>query len=403
MPRPTPTRSALTLLALLAASLAVPPAAAAGRRREKEYVVREGDILGDVAAANGCSVAELKAANGLQADLIRVGDRLRVPRCAGEKRPYAREGRARVVRHSVIPGENLGAIAERYGTTIEEIRKRNGLSSNRIFAGQELKVRANVAFRQRHEFVYAVQRGDTLGEIGARYQVSWRELQRMNPGVDPKRLRVGDRLRLWQDGPAARSEAVGRPQEGELRNAEQLPAGPGYYRRRPERAWGTNETITRLLKVIAAVRRKHRDVHDLAIGDLSAKRGGPLTGHVSHQSGRDVDIGLYFRRFPKPRPKGFIVPDAKHPLHLPAMWTLLSALVGTSDEQANVEYIFLGRRVQRTIYEWAAKQGKPRALLDRMFQYPAKEGGSGVIRHEPNHGEHLHVRFRCPARNPACK
>jgi len=260
-----------------------------------------------------------------------------------------------------------------------------------------------VAVRQRHEFLYTVKRGDTLGKIGARYGMAWVDIKKMNPRVDPRRMRVGDRLRLWRDGPAVQSEAVGRPQGGRLVNGEQLPAGPGYYRRRPNRAWGTNETVSRLLKVIATVRRKHPRVHDLAVGDLSAKKGGSLPGHVSHQSGRDVDIGLYFARYPKPRPKGFVRVDKRNRMDLPAMWTLLTALVGRSKRAAHVEYVFLDRGVQGTIYEWAKKRGKPRKLLDRMFQYPAREGGSGVIRHEPNHADHLHVRFRCPKRNPACR
>ena len=31
----------------------------------------------------------------------------------------------------------------------------------------------------------------------------------------------------------------------------------------------------------------------LLVGDLSAKDGGPLTGHNSHQTGRDADVGFY--------------------------------------------------------------------------------------------------------------
>ena len=42
----------------------------------------------------------------------------------------------------------------------------------------------------------------------------------------------------------------------------------------------------------AAVRARFPTVHTLAIGDLSVKQGGAITQHRSHQSGRDVDIGL---------------------------------------------------------------------------------------------------------------
>ncbi len=400
MPVPRPVTVVLALALLLPAPGAHARKKGGKKRKPKVHVVQEGDILGDIAARHGCSIAELKAANRLERDLIRIGDRLTVPRCSGRRQPHAGEGRSRVVRHTVIPGETLGSIARRHGTTIDAIQRRNRLDGHVIRAGQVLKVRARIPVRQRREFVYTVKRGDTLGKIGARYKMEWEDIRRMNPGVRPRRLRVGDRLRLWRDGPVPNSEAVGRPQEGRLVNGEQLPAGPGYYRRRPGRSWGTNETITRLLQVIATVRRKHRRLHDIAIGDLSAKKGGPLPGHASHQSGRDVDIGLLHARYPSPRPKGFIKPGKRHPLDYPAMWTLLTALVGSSDADANVEYVFLDRRLQRRIYDWARDSGKPKKLLDRMFQYP---DGRGVVRHEPRHDDHVHVRFRCPKRNPACR
>ena len=298
MPVPRPVTVVLALALLLPAPGAHARKKGGKKRKPKVHVVQEGDILGDIAARHGCSIAELKAANRLERDLIRIGDRLTVPRCSGRRQPHAGEGRSRVVRHTVIPGETLGSIARRHGTTIDAIQRRNRLDGHVIRAGQVLKVRARIPVRQRREFVYTVKRGDTLGKIGARYKMEWEDIRRMNPGVRPRRLRVGDRLRLWRDGPVPNSEAVGRPQEGRLVNGEQLPAGPGYYRRRPGRSWGTNETITRLLQVIATVRRKHRRLHDIAIGDLSAKKGGPLPGHASHQSGRDVDIGLLHARYP---------------------------------------------------------------------------------------------------------
>lgn len=43
------------------------------------YVVRRGDTLSAIARRHKLTVAQLKAANGLQSDLIRVGQRLRIP------------------------------------------------------------------------------------------------------------------------------------------------------------------------------------------------------------------------------------------------------------------------------------------------------------------------------------
>lgn len=42
--------------------------------------------------------------------------------------------------------------------------------------------------------VYTVKSGDTLGRIAAAYNITLSELQAANPGVDPRRLRIGQQL-----------------------------------------------------------------------------------------------------------------------------------------------------------------------------------------------------------------
>jgi LysM repeat protein len=43
---------------------------------------------------------------------------------------------------------------------------------------------------------YEVESGDTLGSIAEKYDTTVEELVRLNPGVDPTGLRVGDRIRV---------------------------------------------------------------------------------------------------------------------------------------------------------------------------------------------------------------
>ncbi len=51
----------------------------AGGEGERIHVVRSGDTLTHIARRHGVSVAAIKRANGLTGDLIRVGQRLRIP------------------------------------------------------------------------------------------------------------------------------------------------------------------------------------------------------------------------------------------------------------------------------------------------------------------------------------
>ena len=390
-------------LALLVAT----PAAAKKKKAKKPkapavYVVQSGDILGTVAPKVGCTVDGLMAANGLKDDRIRVGQKLNVSKCSGANR--AVEGRAEVTTHVVVEGENLSKLAARYGTTVAKIKKRNRLKSDIIAKCAKLKILPTVPTKTRNVVKYKIAADDSLDAISGLFGTSTKEIQCLNrkKAKNPKSLRIGDTLDILRYGPASRSKTVGRPQKGKLVNGEQLPPGPGYYRRRPRNSWGTNETITGLLQVIGVVRGVHAKVHDVAVGDLSSKNGGKLARHKSHQSGRDVDLGLYFTKQPKKGPKAFIS-ARNHKLDMAANWTLLEALVGKSAKKVQVEYIFLDYKIQERLYKWALKKKKSKKLLDRMFQYPrGKRAMRGVVRHEPGHHDHYHIRFKCPRRDDNC-
>ncbi|MGM0574709.1 MAG: penicillin-insensitive murein endopeptidase [Myxococcota bacterium] len=369
------------------------------RADARTHTVQDGQTLGAIAAKTRCSVRELREANDLDGDLILAGQELTIPACEGPRR----EGGARVVRHTVLPGENLGVIAERYGDSVAAIQKRNKLRGTTIRAGQKLKVIQRLPVRPRRKFVYSIEAGDTLGKIARRYDMSWKQIKRLNPGVDPRRLQIGQRLTLYKDGPETESKTVGRAYRGKLVNAEQLPSGPGYYRRRPRNSYGTNETISALLDAIAHVRRKFGSLHDIAVGDISDHDGGQLAGHRSHQSGRDVDLGFWFEGQDGDGPKAFIS-ALRHELIMPANWRLLKRLVGTSEAESRVEYIFLDYGVQKKVYQWAKEHGKAsEEVLRYMFQYPrGKRALRGVVRHEPGHANHYHIRFKCPDDNEDC-
>jgi murein DD-endopeptidase MepM/ murein hydrolase activator NlpD len=70
---------------------------------QREHLVVPGDTLYGLAARYGTTVAELRRENELSGDLLRVGQRLRLPLAAGFR--Y----------HSPRAGETLAAVAERFG------------------------------------------------------------------------------------------------------------------------------------------------------------------------------------------------------------------------------------------------------------------------------------------------
>jgi murein endopeptidase len=167
-----------------------------------------------------------------------------------------------------------------------------------------------------------------------------------------------------------------------------LTAGPGYILSDPELSWGTRLTVSRLEGVLADHYRHYPHGPPIVIKDLSRRFGGRLKPHQSHRTGRDADIRLISTLPTNPRHFNPVTPQT---LDLERNWHLVNALLKTGD----VVYIFMDTRFQRILYRYARQQGVSQYTLSNIFQYPRRPGtSSGIIRHEPGHRGHMHVRFR---------
>jgi LysM repeat protein len=101
-----------------------------------EITVQRGQTMSEIAHDENVTVARLAAFNGIaNPNLIYEGQVLRIPPPEGGEFAYV-----------IAPGDTLGAIAKRNGTTVEAIAKRNDLSDvHRIVAGRSLFTRVRAA------------------------------------------------------------------------------------------------------------------------------------------------------------------------------------------------------------------------------------------------------------------
>ncbi len=224
--------------------------------------------------------------------------------------------------------------------------------------------------------------------------------------LDGRKARPGPRLGaldlLDQELPPA-GQSIGLPWRGRLQSAARLGYGEGYVLRRPHRTYGTRTTVAHVESVLAELRQKFPKLHTLAIGDLSQERGGRISEHRSHQSGRDIDIGLCFYEAPKTYPEHFVV-ATEATLDPEATWALIAALVDTEELDGGLAMIFLDFQVQGIVYRWAVAQGIDQQRLEHIFQYPHGRGaGAGLVRHARNHADHIHARFRCADDEAGCR
>lgn len=292
--------------------------------------------------------------------------------------------------HTVKKGDTLSEIALRRGVSRKNLIRANpALKKNpdRLRVGQELQIcRAKRLDGSRPKkcgdggrlIVHEVGSGQTLGAIAARYGVSLDSLRRYNrrlKGRANNMIRVGERLRVC----TTRRKYTHRSW---LKQGVQLPGGDGYNVRRPHNAWGLRHAVDGIRAAIAAYRELEPDAPLVQVGDLSRQNGGPLREHLSHQDGRDVDIGYVYEDDDDDEARG-------RELDLSRTWKLMLSFV----EDPNVSVIFTDYKLQERLYEHARSTGMDLQELDRIFEYPRSRDDGAILYHWDGHTRHFHVRF----------
>ncbi len=95
-----------------------------------EYVVKSGDSLWLIAQRYQTTVDAIKRLNGLTSDMLRIGQVLKIP--ASQAAPY--------IEYTVRAGDTLWLLSQRYGTTVDAIRRLNNLTSDILQIGQVLRI-----------------------------------------------------------------------------------------------------------------------------------------------------------------------------------------------------------------------------------------------------------------------
>ena len=155
------------------------------------YRVKPGDSLWKIADRYNLYVRDILRANPKlrKSRYLKVGQRVCIPykrKSVRKKKRYRKD----YIVYRVRPGDSLRKIAKRFGVSWREIKRFNRLRSNVIRVGQKLKIpRKGIVKRKkrrsyrRKDVVYVkyrVRRGDSLIKIGKKFGVSWKEIKRVN-------------------------------------------------------------------------------------------------------------------------------------------------------------------------------------------------------------------------------
>ena len=186
---------------------------------------------------------------------------------------------------------------------------------------------------------------------------------------------------------AGATQAIGRYGGGCLDGARRLSVhGDGYFVTLPERnrVFGHPSLITTITNL--GTRMLNAGLPPLPIGDLAQPRGGPApSGHASHQTGLDVDIG-YLAPDKTGKPPA-LVDLAKNVLSGKWRGEIVAKILKLVVADANVERLFVNPVIKRALCE---ASGDDKAWLHK-------------VRPWWGHHDHFHVRLRCPADSPLCE
>jgi LysM repeat protein len=309
-----------------------------------------------------------------------------------------RKGRKRYT-HIVEKGDTLEEIAAKYGVTIKQIKRWNPRSTKdprHLSLGVKLKIKSKIPVRGKRRTFYVVKEGDNLRRIARKLKIDIAVLRSMNR-VKGDLIHPGDKLAFLVPGPEKKSESIGRPYGGRLVNGEKMPKGPGYTYGRRSNIYGTNATITLLIECFGKIIQKYPKGPIIVVGNLSQRKGGKFGPHASHQSGRDVDIGYFHKKKFQPV-KSLIRTNAKN-IDARKTWFLIETFLKTR----KVKYMFINHEIQKILYNHLKKRRFKQSYIDRIFQYPRKSGGGGIIQHSDGHDDHIHIRLVCPKGDKRCQ
>jgi len=141
------------------------------------YVVKRGDTLYGIANKYKTTVDEIKKLNNLDSNNLSIGQVLLLPTIETEQNTTT---------YTVKVGDTLYSIAREFNTTVDVLRDYNTLTSNILSIGQRLQIPTS-------QTVYTVNSGDTLYSISKKFNTSVDNIKKAN-NLDSNNLSIGQQL-----------------------------------------------------------------------------------------------------------------------------------------------------------------------------------------------------------------
>lgn len=96
--------------------------------------------------------------------------------------------------HTVVEGDTFGSLAKKYHTTSDAIQKLNpDVEPTKMRIGQKIRVKGTPASSAKYHVIVS---GDTFSHLAVKYDTTSKRIQELNPDVDPAKIKIGQKIRV---------------------------------------------------------------------------------------------------------------------------------------------------------------------------------------------------------------
>ena len=172
----------------------------------KEYVVKSGDNLTQIAKDHKLYVADLKKWNNLKSNQVKPGDVLKLT--ASENNVIEKETVSKTIYYTVKKGDNITKIAQINNVELADIKQWNNLQNNNVQVGVKLKIEKQAGKLTQYskkennnktDFdkfkMYEVQKGDSLYSISLKHHTTVAVIKMQND-IKDENLQPGMKLKI---------------------------------------------------------------------------------------------------------------------------------------------------------------------------------------------------------------